>query len=641
MKSILLSLFAMLLIQTQFAQTDSTTIATQVKSVTIYPKGAQINREISLNHKIGKSILIFEDLPFDINKENLQLGCNKLSHILALKLVKVYGSSQNKTQETLDLEAEIKTIKLKSRFLNNKLELLVLEKDLLLKNSNLNSTSTTIPLTELQRTVEYFNTKMKNIETDKLNIILEKEDYNLQLKNINKQLQELQNKHVKNTSKLIVTIDNKDLKNAIYTLTYFLEKAGWVPDYNLRVEDIDKPLIADYNATIFQSTGENWKNIDLTLSTVTPTKNEKNIELKTWVLEQKHAQNIKNNSFDENLYTDGTTGSIRGTITDAGSNETLPMANVVIKKGHRIIQGNVTDFDGRYIINPLNPGTYNAEISYIGYATKNINTITISPSKSTELNVQLNEDNGLLEEVALEYNPALIDADRKGTTVYSDNYSSFVNINASQKVSIQSIFDNIKQEITFPEFKIDAPFTILADSKETNVRIKSLEISTNYQYHIIPKVQQYAFLQAQIPNWTAYQFLPGQAKIYLRGKYIGQTYLDTDNFSDTLDLQLGKETDIQVQRTFEQKQGSKIMNGNKVKETIAYSILVKNNKPYPLNITVVDQIPITYRKDITIELLESDQAKVNPNIGQLEWDITLKPGEKKDINFSYFAKYPN
>lgn len=96
------------------------------------------------------------------------------------------------------------------------------------------------------------------------------------------------------------------------------------------------------------------------------------------------------------------------------------MANVVVKSGQTIVQGGATDFDGKYIISPLSPGTYNVEISYIGYATQNFTGVTISPSKSTQLNVKLAEDNGLLGEVVIEttaYENPLIDPDKTGDVV--------------------------------------------------------------------------------------------------------------------------------------------------------------------------------------------------------------------------------
>lgn len=109
--------------------------------------------------------------------------------------------------------------------------------------------------------------------------------------------------------------------------------------------------------------------------------------------------------------------SLRGTVTEAGTGETIPMANVVVKSGQTIVQGGATDFDGKYVISPLSPGTYNVEISFVGYATQNFSGVTISPSKSTQLDVKLSEGGEMIEEAVLEYRAPIIDPDHKGDIV--------------------------------------------------------------------------------------------------------------------------------------------------------------------------------------------------------------------------------
>ncbi len=657
MKLYLLTLFTGLIAAFGFCETDTTHIETKVNAVTVYPEGAQITRTINLTHNLGKSILIFDDLPFDITQENLQLACNKLQHIQSLKLEKVYGSSKAKSKEIVTLEKDIKDIKLKVKRLNNTLELLKHEQKLLSNNNKLNSTSTTIPLTELKQTVEYFNRKMETIETTRFNINLEKEAFKDDIKIINTKLQALYNKRNKNNSKLVVIIDNKTIQKAEYTLSYYHKYAGWIPSYDFRVEETDLPLTADYNATVFQSTGEDWKNIKLTLATIEPVLNEPIKTLEPWVLENKNATN-KIAVHTITPIPSGSGPNIKGTVTDAETGETIPMANVVIKSGQTIVQGGATDFDGMYIISPLSPGIYTVEVSYIGYSTEIISSINISTSTSTQLDIELVENEDLLGVIELSYQAPIIDPDKTGTVITRAGISSgLAGIGSgggggysaprkpkAPKSTINSIVDNIlndlKHDISYPEFTIETPFTILADSKQTNVRVKSIKIPTDYRYTIVPKIQQYAFLEAKIPDWTSYNFLSGNANIYLKGKFIGQTFLDTDEFSDTLDLQLGKDADILVQRTYVETKGGKTISGNKVKETIAYNILIKNNKTTPFQIFIEDQIPITHRKDIVIELLEQDGAKVNESKGQLTWDVFLKPGEKREINFSYLAKYP-
>lgn len=633
-----------------FAQVDTLEIESQVKAVTVYPEGAQITRKISQSLPLGKSVLVFKGLPYDINQDNLQLGCSKLNHILSLKLEKEQGKPIGKPKEMIELEAQLDPIQLEFKELSKQYNLLNTEKEILSQNSKLNTSSTTVSIEELKKTMAYFKQSMDKIESGKLKIELRKEELTKQLKEISNKLHEIANKDYKNTSKLIVTINNKDAQKIDYTLSYFHFDAGWVPNYNFRVDNIGQPLTADYNATIYQFTGEDWKDVDLTLATVAPTINKSEVRLETWVLEQavkKKAPKPKPITYtslvEEHIDTESTPGSLRGTITDAATGETIPMANVVVKSGQNVVQGGSTDFDGNYIISPIDPGTYNIEISFLGYKKKTIEHVIINKYKAKILDISLEEDEGLLDMVVVSYESPIIDPDKSGTTIYMDDLPAATSV-SKPKSPIQSIVDNIlvdlKDDFSYPEFKIEAPFTILTDSKETDVRIKSIKIPTTYQYHIIPKVQQFAFLKAGIPNWNSYDFLSGNAKIYLKGKFIGQTFLNTDNFSDTLQLQLGKDADIQVKRTYEKALGGKITSGNKVKETIAYSILVKNNKQVPINLVLEDQIPITRRKDISIELLEQGGAKLNSQIGQLLWDINLTPGETKNIQFSYLAKYP-
>lgn len=93
------------------------------------------------------------------------------------------------------------------------------------------------------------------------------------------------------------------------------------------------------------------------------------------------------------------------------------MANVVVKSGQNVVQGGSTDFDGKYIISPLSPGTYNVEISFIGYATKKVSGVIISPAKSTQLDVQLSEEGTMIDEVIVVWEEPIIDPDKTGTTV--------------------------------------------------------------------------------------------------------------------------------------------------------------------------------------------------------------------------------
>lgn len=499
MRHRLLLIFALLYHLLGLAQTDTLKIESQVKAVSVYPEGAQITREITQSLPLGKSILVLTGLPDHLNLDNLQLGCNKFQHILSFKLEKQYGKTKENTPEVVALKAKREQIQHKIKQIEKQLRLLKLKQELISKNNQLNSSSTTIPLEELINTIDYIDNEIETIEHNRLNLEIEKETLQEELNSLNSKISRIGNKRFKNTCNLIVSINNTTTKPTQYTLTYYLSNAGWTPSYNLRVDNIGQPLLVDYHGAVYQSTGEDWKDVQLKLATIKPDLSESNAELENWVLK---------------------------------------------------------------------------------------------PQIETQI-------------------PSLIDQIKK-------------------------------EEFTQSEFTISTPFTVLTDYKKTDVKIKSIEVEANYNYHIIPKLQKSVFLEAGILDWNSYHFLNGNAKIYLKGKYIGHTQIDTDHLSDTLHLQLGKDKDIQVKRTYEEELSNKVTGVNKIKETITYSILIKNNKPVPVRLTVKDQIPITTDKDINVELLnkKESQAQLDAKTGQLTWNIDLKPKESKEIQFSYLIKYP-
>jgi uncharacterized protein (TIGR02231 family) len=51
---------------------------------------------------------------------------------------------------------------------------------------------------------------------------------------------------------------------------YLVNSAGWTPMYDLNVANTSQPIAISYKASVFQSTGYDWKSVDLTISTSTP-----------------------------------------------------------------------------------------------------------------------------------------------------------------------------------------------------------------------------------------------------------------------------------------------------------------------------------------------------------------------------------
>ena len=64
-----------------------------------------------------------------------------------------------------------------------------------------------------------------------------------------------------------------------------MNNAGWNPSYNARVSDITEPLKLEYQAMVYQNTGESWEDVGLSIATGTPSKNRSKPQLQPWSLD--------------------------------------------------------------------------------------------------------------------------------------------------------------------------------------------------------------------------------------------------------------------------------------------------------------------------------------------------------------------
>jgi len=93
------------------------------------------------------------------------------------------------------------------------------------------------------------------------------------------------------------------------------------------------------------------------------------------------------------------TGSIAGTLLDKeANNQPLPFANIVIV-GTTL--GTSTDFDGKYEINNVPPGTHTLEFSFNGYKTLRIPNVVVEPDKVIVIDTGLSATTAELEEVVI------------------------------------------------------------------------------------------------------------------------------------------------------------------------------------------------------------------------------------------------
>ena len=189
-------------------------------------------------------------------------------------------------------------------------------------------------------------------------------------------------------------------------------------------------------------------------------------------------------------------------------------------------------------------------------------------------------------------------------------------------------------------FDIDVPYDVLSNGKAHSVALKEIKLPASFKYYAAPRIEKEAFLLAEINDYSKYNLLQGEANIIFEGMYVGKTSINPNQVSDTLSLSMGRDKKISIKREkVVDKSGTKFLSGKK-EQTFTFDITVRNNKKEAIEMLLKDQYPLSSDKEIEIELLENDNAKVTIETGILTWNLNLKPSETKKIRISYRVKYP-
>ena len=195
---------------------------------------------------------------------------------------------------------------------------------------------------------------------------------------------------------------------------------------------------------------------------------------------------------------------------------------------------------------------------------------------------------------------------------------------------------------TAAKIELDVPFqqNIYSNNDFQIVKVEEHELKAEYEYHTVPRLDAGVFLLAKITDYGQYNLTSGNANIFFQGTYLGQSYIDTRSVSDTLLLSLGRDENISVKRLQLQDLTKAQFIATNKKEYFGYEIIVKNNRRNPINIEILDEIPVSRNSDVEVGFDGAEGATYVKEYGKLSWKTTIPANSSKKVKFSYFVKYP-
>lgn len=604
-----------------------TKVKTSAEKVILFIDGAQVTRSKQIDIPAGNSTIVFTDLSPYLDDKSMQVAAKGKFTVTAVNRRFNHTDSLERTNRQMAVEQELDRIRRQQKEMKAVLEVIGAENELLKINCSVGNRNVATPLAAIRELNEYYADRMQESKSRTIETEERIEALNERERQLLAEQAQLGGKPSTPMSEVEVRIEAPAACKGDFTLTYYVRNAGWFPSYDIRSNGLSEPVEIAYKANLFQNTGEEWKNVSLTLSSSNPTTGNIAPQLKTWWLDYGTTPPSYNSDWRGN--------TVSGTVFDE-RREPLPGAIVMVPE---TTVGTATDAQGRYSITVPDKAS-SLQFNYIGYESQ---TLAIS---GNTMNVMMQEDTELLDEVVVAGYGSTPSAALTGSVPGIRARSQ-----AAPKQKYMADSANLAEESSPMEtaqvqtrlgyeFEIRQPYTIPSDGRSVAAEIGRYSLPATYTYRATPKIDKDAFLMAEVSDWTKLNLLDGEANVYFENTFVGKSILNPRETGDTLRFSMGRNRGILIERTKESDYSERRTIGANRTQTMGWKFSIRNTRTEPAVLILADQLPVSRNNTISVSGEELSGGTLDPANGTVTWRLELNPGERRELRLRYAVKYP-
>ena len=310
---------ALILVLTLFtvqSQAADITVKPQTKEVLVYLQNAQINATAEVNLVPGMYNIVLEDLSQFLDDNSLQIKGDADFTILSVVTKKNYLGDERKDPKLKALEDSIEVMNTKLNAVKNQIDALNEELVMIIANKSIQGDNIGVSTVELEKMANFYRVRVLEIR----NKLTENEKKQTKIREKNSailnQLNQLKSQQTKVYSEITLAIKCNSTTKSKIQLSYMVTNAGWAPFYDIKSESLTEPITILSKANVFQTTGEDWKNVKLSLSTGNPTYNNTKPVLIPYTLLLSNTDQIYRKGYNKSMTL---SSSNSGVVMDAPS----------------------------------------------------------------------------------------------------------------------------------------------------------------------------------------------------------------------------------------------------------------------------------------------------------------------------------
>jgi uncharacterized protein (TIGR02231 family) len=190
-------------------------------------------------------------------------------------------------------------------------------------------------------------------------------------------------------------------------------------------------------------------------------------------------------------------------------------------------------------------------------------------------------------------------------------------------------------------YHIPGRLMIPSDGEPHKATIAAFNLPAQLDYVTAPRMVEAAYRRARVNNHSPHILLPGPLNLFSGSEFLGTASLELTPPNGEMELYLGSEDRLRVERKLKKRDIEKSLVGGKRRLHYGYEIVIENLLPFDAQVTLRDQFPVSRHEDIKVKLDSTDpRPQEQTELNLMCWDIKLEMGEKRAIRYEFSVEHP-
>ncbi|MBD2440744.1 mucoidy inhibitor MuiA family protein [Nostoc sp. FACHB-110] len=277
------------------------TVPTQVVTVTVYTDQALVTRRGVVAVTGAERELVINSLPVTLETNSVRVGGQGTVgvRLLGVSSDRIY-TTEPVAERVAQLTRQIQQIEAEKRNLQAQIDALALQakfiEGLREKTEEPFAQSLSRKNLSLSETLDFLNflgSQYSEYAIASGDCHSQQQELDKQLQALRATLHNIQTPHPKESFSLVVGVEVAGAGEFELEVSYIVNRASWMPLYDLRVDSASQTVHLSYLAEVTQNTGEDWQDVALTLSTAKPGLGTLPPQLEPWYIDSLRSRSLQ------------------------------------------------------------------------------------------------------------------------------------------------------------------------------------------------------------------------------------------------------------------------------------------------------------------------------------------------------------